>query len=98
MKVREKAKSGDGEAKYLLGIIEKGISKLKADREAGKRIRKSLIPKYYSKYDVTNLWKINLDSFWRMTYTIMGTDVRLMAIVLEVLDHKKYDRRFGYNG
>jgi len=99
LKVKGKAGEGDGEAKHLLKIIEKGIAKLRKDKEVGKRVRKGLIPAYYSsKYDVTNLWKLNLDSFWRMTYTIIGTDVKLMTIVLEVLDHKKYDRRFGYHG
>ena len=96
-KIRSRAEKGNNEAKYLLKLIEKGIEKLRVDKEAGKRIKKGLIPSYYnSKYEVTNLWNLNLDSFWRMIYTIMGTDVKLMIIVLEVLDHKSYDRRFGY--
>lgn len=94
-----KATKGDGEAKYLLKIISKGIEKLKKDKEVGKRIKKGRIPAYYSsKYEVTNLWKLNLDIYWRMVYTIMGDEIRLMTIVLDILDHKKYERRFGYHG
>lgn len=96
-KLKNGAEKGNGESKYLLAIVNRGIEKLKEDKEAGKRIRKELIPSYYeSRYEVTNLWKLNLDASWRLVYTIMGTEVKLMTIVLEVLDHKDYDRRFGY--
>ncbi|MBS3052060.1 MAG: hypothetical protein J4428_01660 [Candidatus Aenigmarchaeota archaeon] len=96
-KFKIKAEKGDGEAKYLLRIIEKGIDKLKVNSEAGKHIPKKLIPKFYiTKYEVTNLWKLNLDSFWRMIYTLEGDKINIYSIVLEVLDHKKYDKKFGY--
>lgn len=80
-----------------MGIIDKGVAKLKRDRESGKRISRLLIPRVYAvKYGVTNLWKLNLDRFWRMIYTIAGDEVRLVSVVIEVLNHKKYDRKFGY--
>lgn len=92
-----KAEKGSGEAKYLLALVDKGIAKLAADPEAGKHVPKRLIPKeYLAKYGLTNLWKLNLDAFWRLTYTLEGDRVKLFAIVLEVLDHKKYNRKFGY--
>lgn len=96
-KLRRRAEDGDGEARYLLKIIDKGVAKLKLDRETGKRIPKRLIPKeYVVKYSVTNLWKLNLDRYWRMIYTIVGDEIQLVTIVIEVLNHKKYDRKFGY--
>jgi len=96
-KLKRRAESGRGEARYLVRIIDKGIAKLKRDREAGKRIPKRLIPRdYLVKYDVTNLWKLNLDRYWRMIYTIVGDEIRLVSIIIEVLNHKKYDRKFGY--
>lgn len=96
-KLKKRAESGRAEARYLVKIIDKGIAKLKRDREAGKRIPKQLIPReYVVKYGVTNLWKLNLDRYWRMIYTIVGDEVRLVSIVIEVLNHKKYDRKFGY--
>lgn len=96
-KLKKRAESGRGEARYLVKIIDKGIAKLKRDREAGKRIPKRLIPRGYAvKYGVTNLWKLNLDRYWRMIYTIVGDEVRLVSIIIEVLNHKKYDIKFGY--
>lgn len=98
VELRVKAEKGDGEARYLLEIIEKGLAKLMASPEAGKHVPKRLIPKgYMTKYGVTNLWKLNLDSYWRLIYTLEGDRVKLYAIVLEVLDHKRYDRKFGYH-
>jgi mRNA-degrading endonuclease RelE of RelBE toxin-antitoxin system len=96
-KLKKRAESGRGEARYLVKIIDKGIAKLKRDREAGKRIPRRLIPRGYAvKYGVTNLWKLNLDRYWRMIYTIVGDEVRLVSIIIEVLNHKKYDIKFGY--
>ena len=96
-KLKRRAESGRGEARYLVRIIDKGIAKLKRNREAGKRIPKRLIPRDYSiKYSVTNLWKLNLDRYWRMIYTIVGDEIRLVSVIIEVLNHKKYDRKFGY--
>jgi len=96
--LQDKAAKGNGEARYLLGITGKGMAKLAANPEAGKHIPKRLIPKEYAvKFGVTNLWKLNLDHYWRLIYTLQGDDVKLFCIVLEVLDHKKYDRKFGYH-
>jgi len=96
-KLKARVRGGDGEARYLVKIIDKGIAKLELDREAGKRIPKRLIPhEYVAKYGVTNLWKLDLDRYWRMIYTIVGDEVRLVSVILEVLNHKKYDRKFGY--
>ena len=96
-KLKRRSESGRGEARYLVKMIDKGIAKLKRDREAGKRIPKRLIPRVYVvKYGVTNLWKLNLDRYWRMIYTIVGDEVRLVSVIIEVLDHKKYNRKFGY--
>jgi len=97
IELQQKAEKGSGEARYLLGIIEKGIVKLAATPEAGKHVPKKLIPReYLVKYGVTNLWKLNLVSYWRLLYTLQGDKIKIYSIVLEVLDHKKYDRKFGY--
>jgi hypothetical protein len=97
IELQAKAEKGNGEARYLLEIVEKGLAKLMASPEAGKHVPKRLIPKeYIVRYGVTNLWKLNLDSYWRLIYTLEGDRVKLYAIVLEVLDHRRYDRKFGY--
>jgi len=97
VKLQKRVENGDGEAEYLLKIINKGITKLAQDITVGKKIQKKLWPKEYIKeYDVTNLWKLNLDSYWRMIYTIVGDKAELIGLVLDVLDHKKYERKFKY--
>jgi hypothetical protein len=96
-KIQARAEKGDGEAKYLLKIIDKGIAKLATNVEVGKKIQKYLWPvEYTRKYGITNLWKLNLDSYWRMIYTIRGTNIEIIAFVLDLLSHKKYDKKFGY--
>ncbi|MBI2445915.1 hypothetical protein HYV43_06005 [Candidatus Micrarchaeota archaeon] len=95
--LQARADRGNGEARYLLKLVERGLCKLIQDPQAGKHIPKRLIPKQYvQEFGVTNLWKLNLDSHWRMIYTLHGTEIKIFAIVLEVLDHKNYDRKFGY--
>jgi len=67
--LKDRSAKGNGEAVYLLHILEKGMAKLKSSPEAGKHIPKRQIPKeYIAKYGVTNLWKLNLDPYWRLIY------------------------------
>ena len=97
VKLQQRAEKGGGEAAYLMKIVDKGIAKIATKMTAGKKIPKNLWPKeYIKKYGITNLWKLDLDSYWRMIYTIVGDHVELIGIVLDVMDHKKYDRKFGY--
>ncbi|MFH1256832.1 MAG: hypothetical protein V1494_06090 [Candidatus Diapherotrites archaeon] len=95
--LKERAKQGENESIQLLKLIDKGVEKLKYDFKYGDHISKEKIPREYKeKFGVENLWKLDLSSFWRMIYTVRGTEIEVMSIVLEVLDHKKYDRKFGY--
>lgn len=95
--IRSKAKQGEGDSVYLKSIIENGLEKLKGNHQAGQKIQKRLWPDYYvQRYGINNLWRLRLDGFWRMLYTIKGTRVSIMAIVLEVIGHKDYDKKFGY--
>lgn len=95
-KLKERAKQGDGESIKLVKMIENGIEKLKYSYKYGEHISKQKIPKKYKEQGAENLWKLNLSSFWRLIYTVRGTEIEVMSIVLEVLDHKEYDRKFGY--
>ncbi|MCK4496670.1 MAG: hypothetical protein KAU24_00625 [Candidatus Aenigmarchaeota archaeon] len=95
--LQKRVEKGEGEAEYLLKIIDKGIAKIIEDYTAGQKIPKKLFPVYYKKkYAITNLWRLRLDDYWRMIYTLIGERIRIVAVILEILDHKKYDRRFGY--
>lgn len=82
---------------YLYKIIEKAIQNLKLDVCAGTKIERKKFPReYVKKYGINNLWKLNLDSAYRLTYTILAEEAFQIPVVLEVLDHKKYNQRFGY--
>lgn len=97
VKLRERADRGEGEAKYLIELISKATAKLAENTEAGRKIPRRLWPKeYIQKYDIKSLWKLNLDSNWRLIYTITGTQAQLFLIYLECMKHKEYDRKFGY--
>jgi len=48
------------------------------------------------KYGTDRLWKIDLVGFWRLIYTITGDSVKVIAFVLEFMDHDKYNKIFGY--
>jgi hypothetical protein len=57
----------------LLKSIKHKINLLRKNPQAGIHIPKKLIPKnYVRKYDINNLWKMNLSRYWRMIYTIRG--------------------------
>ena len=75
-KLKVRAASGNGEAKYILKLLEETTKTLENNREAGEHIQRNLWPKeYVRKYEITNLWKINLDSNWRLIYTIDGNKI-----------------------
>jgi Txe/YoeB family toxin of Txe-Axe toxin-antitoxin module len=78
--------------------IIKAINQLKQDAFYGIQIPKRLFPKeYITKYHITNLWKYDLISGWRLIYTITAdNEVEVLAAVLDWFDHKEYERTFKY--
>lgn len=97
LKLKKRAEKGDGEAKQLLQLIGNATDELSVDREAGKKVPRKLWPgEYIQKYGITNLWKYNLDPYWRLTYTLTGDAVKMYLIYLEYLPHPEYGRKFGY--
>ena len=83
----------------LLRAIERETENLKLSPHRGIQIQKDRIPQIYvQEYGVTNLWKINLPDYWRMIYTIVGNEIEIISILLEFMDHKDYNKIFGYRG
>ncbi len=79
--------------------VERVKGWLKENPFAGEQVQKSLIPHYYlNKYGVTNLWRIGLSDYWRLIYTIQSNEVEIIDFVLNIVDHQKYDKIFGYKG
>jgi hypothetical protein len=80
-------------------IVDSGLEELKASATAGKKIQRPQWPPYYvRKYQVTNLWKLDLSRGARMIYTVLSERDQRIVVVLEAfLTHKEYERRFGYS-
>lgn len=79
--------------------LKKGIDQLTENYERGIHIpRKYPIFKYYSeKYGVDNLWKLDTSARWRLIYTLTKENIKIIAFVLDMLDHKTYDKLGGYH-
>jgi len=81
----------------LLNSIKQKIELLKDNPEYGVHIPKDRMPKEYIRdYDITNLWKVNLSSAWRMIYTIRGSEVEIISLILDIMNHRDYNKKFGY--
>jgi mRNA-degrading endonuclease RelE of RelBE toxin-antitoxin system len=79
--------------------VERVKGWLKENPFAGEQVQKGLIPNYYfQKYGITNLWRIDLSDYWRLVYTIQSNEIEIIDFVLNIVDHKKYDKIFGYKG
>ena len=77
----------------LFNSIKQKIEFIKANPFYGNNIKKALIPK---EYDVKNLWRLELSQFWRMLYTIKGDKIEIICFILDILNHKDYNKKFGY--
>ena len=89
----------DGSCKTLQQAVKKARLGANYNHHYGNPISKKLIPKEYKiKYGVTNLFRIELPNFWRMLYTLTEgeTKIEIIAFVLDIIDHKEYNKKFGY--
>lgn len=81
----------------LKKFIERAFCDIKANPFCGIQIPKKQVPQeYIKKYDIHNVWKYNLPNAWRLIYSIKGGEVIILTIIIEWMDHKEYERRFGY--
>lgn len=64
-----------------------------ADLQVGEVVQRGRIPRYFfDKYAAENLYIVDLSSFHRMAYTIVGREV----LLLDIMAHQDYDRIFGF--
>jgi len=92
----ELKKREDKESRTLLNSIERIFNILKQNPQFGNPVKKELIPKEMIKIGIKNLYRIELSNYWRMLYTIEGTKIEILVFVLKIVDHKKYNKLFGY--
>lgn len=90
----EKLKNEDAK---MHNLILRAFEDIENNSFCGIQIPKKLIPReYIKKYNVKNLWKYNLPDAWRLIYSIEGKSLLVFSIILEWMNHKEYERRFGY--
>ena len=77
----------------MLKSIKNKIDLIKQNPFYGDNIKKELIPKQYK---VSNLWRVELTNFWRMLYTIRGDEIEIVCFILNILNHKNYNKLLGY--
>lgn len=74
--------------------IKKAIQEISLNAFCGRNVKKDLIPNKYSK--LNNLWIYNLPSAWRLIYSIAPGEIEIISVVLDWMDHKDYERLFGF--
>ena len=78
------------------GLI-KAIRDVQENSFVGRNVKKELIPKeLVNKYNLNNLWIYNLPNGWRMLYVLTSSEIRIIAIVLNWMNHKDYERLFKF--
>ena len=80
------------------GEVDEVLSSLKENATLGTRIPKDRWPKIYIKrYGINNLYKIDIRSGRRITYTILAEHDNCFVMILDCfLSHKDYEKFFGY--
>jgi len=87
------------ENQMILRSIQRVVEWLKSNPFYGEQVEKSKFPLTYKKdYDITNLWRVDIAAHWRLVYTVRSDEVEIICFVLNIHDHKKYDKVFGYKG
>jgi len=77
----------------LLRSIKSKIEIIRRNHSYGARVPKILIPDYMK---VDNLWVVDLSGSWRMLYTLKGNRIEILCFILDIMDHDKYNKIFGY--
>lgn len=96
--VEEKKKSRKKPTyEQLLTSINHAINNIKADYKYGDLIpRKNISKTTIQRYGTNRIFRVELVGYWRLLYTIIGDEVKIIAFILEYIDHKKYNKLFGY--
>jgi hypothetical protein len=84
----------------ILRSIKKKVELIKNNPHYREPISKKLIPKkYIDDYGISNLFWVKLPNYWRMLYTLTRgeTVIEIIAFVIDIIDHKEYNKIFGYS-
>ncbi len=81
----------------LLSSINNALRNIKANYKYGDLIPRKYISKFtIEKYGTDKIFRVELVGYWRLLYTIIGDEAKIIAFILEYMDHDKYNKIFGY--
>ena len=81
----------------LLTSINNALRNIKADYKYGNLIpRKYITKNIINEYGTDKIFRVELVGYWRRLYTLIGDDVKIIAFILEYMDHDRYNKLFGY--
>ena len=81
----------------LLSSINAALGNIKANPYYGDLIpRKHISKAVVNKYGTDKIFRVELVGFWRLLYTVIGDETKIIAFILEYMDHPEYDKVFGY--
>jgi hypothetical protein len=81
----------------LLSSINTALGNIKANPHYGDLIPRKYISKgIVDKYGADKILRVELVGFWRLLYTLIGDETKIIAFILEYMDHPKYNKIFGY--
>ena len=81
----------------LLSSINNAIKNLKANPFYGNLIpRKYLSKGVMNSYGTAKIFRVELVGCWRLLYTVIGDETKIIAFILEYKDHETYNKIFGY--
>ena len=81
----------------LFKNVQGVVDSLKKDVVVGERIQFAKIPKYYIlRHHVDNAFHVYLPDGMRLVYSIMIYRGEKTAFLMELTDHRRYERRFKY--
>lgn len=81
----------------LLASINNALSNIKANYRYGDLIPRKYISKETArKYGADRIFRVELVGYWRLLYTVIGDEAKIIAFILEYMNHKDYNKIFGY--
>jgi hypothetical protein len=84
---------------FLKHRVEEAMDSLQQDVTRGEKIEKKLWPNKYKTQGITNLFRYEITTRnFRLIYTIRSTPNTIDCQLLDFVNHKKYNKIFGYSG
>ena len=81
----------------LLYSINNTLKNIKSNPFYGNLIPRQYISKAtMQRYGTDKIFRAELVGYWRLLYTIIGDEIKIIAFILEYMDHNKYNKIFGY--